>query len=122
MKRQFDEVRKLAELATTETLHGSIPVKTTMELATGIIDMGTEIDWRTQNSGLVIISAMLNFADYLRDKRLLIVSEKGAGKLVKEFLEGHSSEKTYLKRGEDIAKRLGVPFEEVGGEVSSSRT
>lgn len=122
MPSRYDPVKKLAKDVTTETLHGVIPTKTTMELATGVIDMATELEWRTQNSGLIIISALLNFADYLRDQHLLMVSEQGGGKLVMKFLDGHSHEKTYLKKGEDIAKRLGVPFEEVGCEVSNSGT
>lgn len=63
--------------------------------------------------GLVIISALLNFTDWMNKESklsLMHYSKKERGKLVREFLEAHSEGKNYFMCAEDIAKRLGVPF------------
>lgn len=60
--------------------------------------------------GLVIMSALLNFVDYLNSQQLLIIPEKTRGKLVIEFLEDHSDKRHCFRQATDIAARLGVPL------------
>ena len=67
-----------------------------------------------QERGLVIISALLNFVDYLEKRSIITHNEQRRGELIREFLESHSPENNYFMCAEDIAKRLGVPFENAG--------
>lgn len=63
-----------------------------------------------EQRGLVIMSALLNFADWLADEKILLANKSQRGQLVKRFLASHSEGKSYFLKAEDIAKRLGVPF------------
>ena len=63
--------------------------------------------------GLAIISALLNFTDYLESRRIITHNEQRRGELVREFLEAHSKEHNYFRCADDIAQQLGVPFENV---------
>lgn len=61
--------------------------------------------------GLVIMSALINFMDYLESQGILTdLSPKTKGKIIKEFLESHSSKRNYFLQAEDIAERLSIPF------------
>jgi hypothetical protein len=66
--------------------------------------------------GLVIMSALLNFIDWLGTQGVLVTNvpeveaEQLRGKLVLEFLKSHSESDGYFKQADDIAKRLGEPF------------
>lgn len=66
--------------------------------------------------GLVIISALLNFVDWLHTPGIPIGNKRKRGELVKQFLASHSEGKNYFIQADDIAERLGVPFAEVGKE------
>jgi hypothetical protein len=44
MINKYEPLKKLAEGVTRETLHGTIPTKTTMELAIGILALIEELD------------------------------------------------------------------------------
>lgn len=62
-----------------------------------------------QLRGLVIISALLNFVDWLNSQDYLtIYGEAERGKLVVSFLESHSKDKNYFLQASDIAKRLKI--------------
>jgi hypothetical protein len=101
-----EELKKLATSLLTETLHGPIPTKTTMTLAEGIVEHILTHEQR----GLVIISVLMNFVDWLDKENVIALSPKDRAGLVKLFLETHSGEKNYFLCAEDIAERLGVPF------------
>lgn len=71
----------------------------------------------TTQRGLVIISVLLNFADWLDAQGVLVtnVSKSRAaqlrGELVKDFLAAHSEGENYFMQAEQIAERLAIPFE-----------
>jgi hypothetical protein len=113
---KYKPLKKLAIGVTTETLHGPIPTKTTMDLATGVLALLDEFEKSPSQirklveiRGLTIISVLLNFVDWVKVHPQLL-SEKERGKLVVEFLESHSTEKSHLLKAEDICKRLEIPF------------
>jgi len=62
--------------------------------------------------GMVIMSALINFVDWLSATELypFTIEEKDKGMLVREFLASHSEGKNYFMQAEDIASRLEVPF------------
>ena len=70
-----------------------------------------------QQRGLVIMSALISFVDWLHAQGVLVTNVPEAeakqlrGKLVREFLASHSEGKNYFMRAEDIAERLGEPFQ-----------
>lgn len=62
--------------------------------------------------GLVIISALINFIDYLDEKnqtRIPFTKQK-RGDIVLDFLQDHSDKRHCFKQASDIAARLGVPL------------
>jgi hypothetical protein len=108
----IDKLRDLATKVTTETLHGHIPVRTTMELATGIL--GFTDPKVIEHRGLVIMSALVNFIDWLYDETDVIRStESDGGQLVRQFLESHSDKRNYFVCADEITERLGEPFNEI---------
>lgn len=60
-----------------------------------------ECQTETQQQGLVIISVLLNFGDWLDGQ---------CG--FHDFLRGHSEGQNYFLQADDIAERLGVSFED----------
>lgn len=64
-----------------------------------------------EQRGLVIISVLINFVDYLEKRRIITHNETRRSELVREFLASHSNEKNYFMSADEIAKKLGVPFE-----------
>lgn len=72
----------------------------------------TQID-STQQRGLVIISALLNYVDWLDSQGKMIpgISKHDRGQLVLQFLASHSEGQNYFMQADDIAKRLGEPFQ-----------
>ena len=76
--------------------------------------MTTEPVDANQQRGLVIISALLNFIDWLEAQDMLTVSPLAGqerAELVKLFLHLHSDKMGYFKQADEIAGRLGAPFE-----------
>lgn len=65
-----------------------------------------------QHRGLVIMSVLINFVDWLDRKQLLPrLSETERGKLVLKFLDAHSKGENYFMQAEQIAEILGEPFQ-----------
>lgn len=64
-----------------------------------------------EQNGLVIISALINFVDWMADEHILLANRHQRGEMVKRFLTSHSTDINYIKQADDIAKRLGVPFQ-----------
>lgn len=64
-----------------------------------------------QQRGLVIISALINFVDWLHAEDLIAVdNEQERARLVLKFLDAHSKGENYFMQAEQIAKILGSPF------------
>lgn len=64
-----------------------------------------------EQRGLVVMSALLNFVDWLdNSKGVIHLPEKERGALIVEFLESHSEGENYFKQAEEIAERLSGPF------------
>lgn len=108
-----DKIKQLANDCLTMTLHGSIPTRTTMELAQAIVN--EPID-SVEQRGLVVMSALVNFVDWC-DKPICLLSKKERGKMVLDFLSQHSKEKNHFLQAESIAKRLAIPFKPNGEQV-----
>lgn len=72
-----------------------------------------------QQRGLAIMSALINFVDWLHAQGVLVTNvpePKAAqlrGQLVLGFLNAHSEGENYFMQAEHIAERLGEPFREV---------
>lgn len=64
--------------------------------------------------GLVIMSALINFVDWLDAEGVVTTTERGRGELVKRFLDAHQEGENYFMQAEQIANILGVPFSEEG--------
>ena len=64
-----------------------------------------------QQRGLVIISALINFADWLNAEGLLDATEYDRGQLVLRFLAAHSAGENYFMQADQIAEMLGKPFQ-----------
>lgn len=69
----------------------------------------------TRQRGLVIISALINFIDWLDREGKLTVPEAERGKLVMAFLSAHQDGTNYFMQAEQIAERLGAPLEDEAG-------
>lgn len=61
--------------------------------------------------GMVILSALINFVDWLDSEEILQLPEQERGELVKRFLDAHQTGENYFMQAEQIAEALGVPFE-----------
>lgn len=70
--------------------------------------------------GLVIMSALLNFVDYLNAENIISQTETDRGQLVLRFLESHSNGENYFMCAEEIAERLCQPFQNSGSEGKSN--
>lgn len=62
--------------------------------------------------GLVIISALLNFIDYLNSQGLMVLPEEDRGETVLQFLGAHSDDQNYFMCAERIAEQLGIPLKD----------
>jgi chemotaxis signal transduction protein len=70
-------------------------------------------DANTQR-GLVILSALINFVDWLdREDVIDIDDERERARLVIKFLNAHVEGENYCMQAAQIAEILGVPFQEV---------
>lgn len=66
-----------------------------------------------EQRGLMLISALINFADWLHAEGLLITSgERKRAQLVLKFFDAHSEGGNYFMQAEQIAEILGQPFKE----------
>lgn len=78
----------------------------------------TNTDILDEKRGLVILSALINFVDWLNAQGVLVtnVSEPEAerlrGQLVLEFLKAHAESENYFMQADQIAEMLGAPFQE----------
>lgn len=72
----------------------------------------TNIPDSREERGLVILSCLLNFIDWLdiNEQTSIPFTKERRGELVLEFLTTHSKGTNYYLQAEDIAARLGVPF------------
>lgn len=59
--------------------------------------------------GLVVMSALINFIDWL-DREQYLDSRQERGEIVKEFLDAHQDGQNYFMQAEQIADALGIPF------------
>lgn len=67
----------------------------------------TEVERR----GLTLISALINFVDWLDRKQLLPrLSEQERARLVLKFFDAHSTGENYFMQAEQIMEILGQPF------------
>lgn len=63
--------------------------------------------------GLVIMSALINFVDWLHSEGLLpIDDEHERAQLILKFLAAHSAGENYFMKAEQIAEILSIPFED----------
>lgn len=69
----------------------------------------------TRQRGLVIISVLINFIDWLNSEGVVQLSERKRGELVKQFLDAHQEGENYFLQAEQVAEILGVPFQKVDG-------
>lgn len=69
------------------------------------------MDKPDQQRGLVILSALINYTDWLDREGLLPLSERQRGELVKRFLDAHQEGNNYFMQAEQIADALAVPFQ-----------
>jgi hypothetical protein len=64
-----------------------------------------------EQRGLMLISALINFADWLDSEGLLTeLSETERAQLVLRFFDAHQKSKNYFMQAEQIVKILGKPF------------
>ena len=67
----------------------------------------------SEQRGLTLISALINFADWLHAEGLLITSgERKRARLVLKFFDAHSEGESYFLQAEQIMEILGKPFQE----------
>lgn len=64
-----------------------------------------------EQRGLTLISALINFVDWLDAQGELCVSEHDRGQLVLQFLAAHSKGENYFMQAEQIMEILGQPFQ-----------
>lgn len=70
---------------------------------------------QSQQRGLTLISALINFVDWLDSEGLLKpMPEQECAQLVLKFFDAHSRGQNYFMQAEQIMEILGAPFE---GEV-----
>lgn len=68
-----------------------------------------------QQRGLTLISALINFIDWLDREGLIDVpDEKKRAQLVTQFFDAHTKGEHYFLQAEQIMEILGVPFQEAG--------
>ena len=65
----------------------------------------------TAQRGLVVMSALINFVDWLDAEGVLVTNVEPRTKLVLEFLDAHSEGETYFMQAEQVAEILGIPFQ-----------
>lgn len=79
--------------------------------------MGIEPASTAEQRGLMIISALINFADWLDAQDLLVeqvsghANERPRAQLILDFLKAHSEGENYFMQAEQIAEILGAPFQ-----------
>lgn len=65
-----------------------------------------------EQRGLTLISALINFADWLHAEELLSVDdERERAQLVLRFFAAHSEGENYFMQAEQIMEILGTPFQ-----------
>lgn len=68
---------------------------------------------KAEQRGLTLISALINFADWLHAEGLLTVNdERERAQLVLKFFDAHSEGENYFMQAEQIMEILGKPFQE----------
>lgn len=72
----------------------------------------TTAQQQQQQRGLTLISALINFADWLESQGELTATEHDRGQLVLKFLDAHSKGENYFMQAEQIMEILGKPFQE----------
>lgn len=66
-----------------------------------------------EQRGLTLISALVNFADWLHAEGLLSVNdERERAQLVLKFFDAHSRGENYFMQADQIMEILGQPFQE----------
>lgn len=72
----------------------------------------TNIPDSREERGLVILSCLLNFIDWMdeHDQTRIPFTKEARGQFVLKFLSSHSNGKNYYLQANDIAARLGIPF------------
>lgn len=76
---------------------------------------------QNRQRGLVIISALINFVDWLDCEDLLPeMSEYERGQLVVKFLKAHAEGENYFMQAEQIAGLLSQPFTKEGSDHEQS--
>lgn len=64
-----------------------------------------------EQRGLTLISALINFVDWLHSKDLLAIEdERDRARLVLKFFDAHSEGENYFMQAEQIMEILGQPF------------
>jgi hypothetical protein len=72
----------------------------------------------TRQRGLVIISALINFIDWLDAENVVQLPEKQRAELVLQFLRAHNDGENYFMQAEQIAEILGQPFQEDSNRIA----
>lgn len=69
----------------------------------------------SEQRGLTLISALINFVDWLDREGLIDVpDETKRARLVTQFFDAHAKGENYFLQAEQIMEIIGAPFQEEG--------